>query len=35
MGYPFNRPFASSITATIAHYDTLAARTISIRCTNI
>ncbi len=34
MGYPFNRPFASGIAATIAQHDTMAARTITIRCRN-
>ncbi|HKF36641.1 MAG TPA: tyrosinase family protein [Ktedonobacteraceae bacterium] len=35
MGYPFNRPFQQSISATVAARDNMAWRTIKIRCTNL
>ncbi len=35
MGYPFNRPFQQSISATVAARDNIAWRTIKIRCTNL
>jgi tyrosinase len=35
MGYPFNRPFASGIPASVANHDNMAWRTIKIRCRNL
>jgi len=35
MGYPFNRPFEHSISATVAARENMAWRTVKIRCTNL
>ena len=35
MGYPFNRPFPDSISATVGNRDNMAWRTIKIRCRNL
>ena len=34
MGYPFNRPFAGTISQTVAAHNNMAWRSIKIRCKN-